>query len=84
MLPRRLQLRELRVRLHLQVLVLERDRSRRADRLDQLGVVVERRVVDQRRYLAAVAADRRDRPIAAGGRQDDRIADRIGVPCSSR
>ncbi len=65
-LARRLQLDQPRLRLGVQVLVLERDRGRRGDRLDELRVVVERGVVDQRRDAVAVALDGRDRPVAAG------------------
>ena len=57
-LARRAQLREAGPRLGVQVLVLERDRRGRADGLDQLRILVERRVVHERRDLAAVALDR--------------------------
>ena len=65
--------------LGVQVLVLDRDRGRGADRLDELRVVVERRVVDERGDLAPVALDRHDRPVAAGRRQRDRLAGGVGV-----
>ena len=46
--------------------VVDRDRGRRRDRLDQLGIVVERRVVDERAERAAVALDAGHRSLAAG------------------
>ena len=61
------------LRLGVELLVLERDRGRRGDDLDQLGIVVERRVVDQR---AAVDAARR---AARRRRQGDGRAVRVGV-----
>ena len=74
-LARRLQLGEPRLGLGVQALVLERDRRRGADRLDQLGVVVERRVVDERRHsrpsrsTGATARSRRPAAPAPGGRR---------------
>ena len=58
-------------------LVLERDGGRRADRLEQLGVVVERRVVDDRRDLPPAAVDPGDRPLAARLGQGDGRAVRV-------
>ena len=78
-LARGLQLDQPRLRLGVQVLVLERDRGRRGDRLDELRVVVERGVVDQRRDALAVALDGRDRPVAAGGGQRDCCSGGVGV-----
>ena len=68
-LARGLQLGEPRRRLGVQARVLERDRRRGGDRLDELGVVVERGVVDERGDLAPVALDGRDGAVAAGLRQ---------------
>ena len=77
-LARGLQLGEPRLATpRCEVLVLERDRGRGADRLEQLRVVVERRVVDERRDLAPVALDRRDRPLAG------RRARATGAPSAS-
>ena len=50
-----------------------------ADRLDQLGILVERRVVDERGDHVTVAVDGCDRPVAAAGRQDDPIAVPVDV-----
>ena len=55
-LARRLHLGEPGLGLREQTLVLQRHRRRGADRLDHLRVVVERRVVDDRRHLAALDA----------------------------
>ena len=62
-LARGLHLGEPGLRLGVQALVLERDARRGADGLDQLGVVVERGVVDERGELGAVALDRGGRAI---------------------
>ena len=78
-LARRLQLGEPRLGLRVQALVLERDRRRGADRLDQLGVVVERGVVDERGDLAAVALDRRAGAVGGDRRHQHRAAVRVGV-----
>ena len=73
----RLQLGQPGLRLRVQLPVLQRDRGRRADGLDQLGVVVEGAVVDQRRDLLAVALHDRHRPVLAGlGQRDGRA---VGV-----
>ena len=56
--------------LRLQPRVVERDRGRGRDGLHELRIVVERRVVDEHRELAAVALDRRGRP----GRRPARAA----------
>ena len=58
-LARRLHLGQPSLGLGQQPLVLQRHRRRGTDRLDHLRVVVERRVVDDRGDLAAVALDRR-------------------------
>ena len=47
----------MRLLLGLQAAVLEGDSGRRADRGEQLGLVLERRVVHQRRHARAVAID---------------------------
>ena len=65
--------------LGVQVLVLQRDGGGGADGLDELGILVERRVVDERGDLAAVALDGGDRAVAAVGRQDDRVAVAVDV-----
>ena len=63
-LARGAQLREPVLGLGLQPRVVERDRGRGGDGLDELGIVVERRVVDEHPELAAVALDRRRRTVA--------------------
>ena len=78
-LARGLQLDHPGLRLGVQVLVLERDRGRRGDGLHELRVVVERRVVDQRRDALAVAVDGRDRPVAARRGQRDLLSRGVGV-----
>ena len=65
-LARGLELGQLRLGLGEQPRVVDRDRGRRRDRLDQLGIVVERRVVDERAERAAVALDAGHRSLAAG------------------
>ena len=67
-LARGLQLGELHMGLRMQVLVLDRDRRRRAGGLDQLRVLVERRVVDQGCDAAAVALHGGDGAPGAGAR----------------
>ena len=57
-LARRLHLGEPGLRLLQQALVLERHRRRRPDGLDHLRILVERRVVDERRDLTALVLDR--------------------------
>ena len=52
--------------LGVQLPVLQRDPGRHPDRLDELGVVLERPVVDQDGDALAVAVDRRDRPPGVG------------------
>ena len=74
-LARRLHLGEPSLRLRQQALVLERHRRRGADRLDHLRVVVERRVVDERRHLAALVLDRRAGPVG-GDRRHQHAAGR--------
>ena len=56
-LARALELLQLRLELDLQAPVLERDPRRRADRLQQLRLIVERGVVDEGRQMSAVAVD---------------------------
>ena len=59
--------------LGVQPLVLQRDRRGGADGLDELGVVVQRRVVDERGERAAVALDLAiERSAATGGTRPGR------------
>ncbi len=62
-----------RLRIGLELLVLQRDRRRHRNRLDQRRILLERGVVDQRR-----AVERGDRA-AGGGRQRDGVAVGVGV-----
>ena len=48
------------------------------------GIVVERRVVDEHRELAAVALDRRGRTVAAGRGQRDRLSAAVQVGALAR
>ena len=50
---------ELRAELGLEAHVLEREPDRRRDELDRVGLVGERRVVDERRHAPAVPVDER-------------------------
>ena len=59
---RALQLLEMRLLLGLQAPVLQRDAGRRADRSEQLGLVLQRAVVHKRRDVRTVAIDQRRRP----------------------
>ena len=67
-LARCLQLVEPHVGLGQEALVLERDGRRRAGGLEQLGILVERGVVDERGDLPPVALDRRDGAAGTRGR----------------
>ena len=62
---RRAQLLEPGAQLGLQALVLEREPGRRAGRGDELGLVGQRRVVDERRDPPALAPDLRHGPLGA-------------------
>ena len=57
--------------LRMQLLILQRDGGRAAHRLNQLRVVVERPVIDQRGDHLTIALDRRHRPVTVG-RQGNR------------
>ena len=70
--------------LGLQARVVERDRGGGGDRADELGIVVERRVVDQHRQLAPVALDGRRRTVAAGRGQLDRLSAAVQVGALAR
>ena len=83
-LARRLHLGEPGLRLRQQTLVLERDRRGRAHRLDHLGIVVQRRVVDDRRHLATVVLDRRARPVRRDRRHQHAPSARVGVSARVR
>ena len=83
-LARRLHLGEPGLRLRQEALVLEGHRRRGAHRLDHLRVVVERRVVDDRRHLAAVALDRRARPVRRDRRHQHAPPVGVGVARASR
>ena len=61
-LARGLQLGQPRGDLGVQLPVLQRHPGRHPDRLDELGVVLERPVVDQHGHALPLAVDRRDRP----------------------
>ena len=52
--------------------------GRRADRVEQLGLVVQRRVVHERRDVLAVPVDQRRRSAVAGSRQLDGSAVEVG------
>ena len=85
--PRGLKLDQPGAQLGLESLVLERQPGRRADRLHQLGVVLERGIVDQRRDRLAVALDRGRRPARVrlrGARPDGRRRRRSGAPPGSQ
>ena len=58
------QLLEVRLLLGLQAAVLERDPGGRTHRSEQLGLILQRRVVQQRSHVRAVAVDQRRRPPA--------------------
>ncbi len=58
---RALQLLQMRLLLGLQARVLERDPGRRADRGEQLGLIVQIPVVEQRREMSTVSVDQRRR-----------------------
>src|SRR5262249_13803463 len=68
------QLLHARREVGLQALVVDRQRGRRAGRLDELGRGVQRRVVHDRGDAAAVALDRRPGAARAGLRELDRPA----------
>ena len=77
--PRALQLLEPRPQLGLQARVLERDRRRGGDAVEQLALVVERRVVHERGHAAALAVDdRRRTPVAPARRSVDRPPVEVG------
>ena len=75
---RALELLQLRLELDLQAPVLERDPRRRADRLQQLRLLVERGVVDEGRQMSAVAVDQGDGARVAGAGQADRSPVLVG------
>ena len=83
-LARRPELGEPILGLRLQPRVVERDRGGGRDRLDELRIVVERRVVDEHRELAAVALDRRGRRGRRRGGQRDRLAAAVEVGALAR
>ena len=72
------QLLEPRLQLGLQARVLERDRGGRADRIEQLRLVVQRRVVDQRRHGAPSRSISVTRSAGLGLGQLHRVAVEIG------
>ena len=79
-LARAAQLLEPRPQLHVQARVLERDAGRGAHGAEELGLVVERRVVQQDRDLRPVVAlDRRDRAAVVRAGERDRMALGVGV-----
>jgi hypothetical protein len=66
--------------LGFQALVLKRERGRRADAAHELGLVDQRRIVDQRReYDGSVVLDRGDRAPGIRRGQLDRVAVGIDV-----
>ena len=83
-LARGAQLREPVLGLGLQPRVVERDRGRGGDGLDELRIVVERRVVDEHPELAAVALDRRRRTVATRRGQRDRLSAAVDVGALAR
>ena len=83
-LARGAQLREALLGLHVQPLVLDRDRRAGSDGLDHLRIVVERGVVDDRRHPAPVVVDVRDRPVGVRRRDRHRRAARVQVALGAR
>ena len=78
------QLREPILGLGLQSRVVERDRRGGGHRAHELGIVVERRVVDQHRELPAVALDGRGRAVATGNGQRDRLSAAVHIGALAR
>ena len=72
--PGRAQLLEARAQLRLQALVLEREPGGGDDPVDELGMVAQRRVVDERRDRKPGALDGRGHAARAVSRQRDRLA----------
>ena len=83
-LARRLHLGQPGFGLGQQPLVLQRHRRRGPHGLDHLRVVVERRVVDDRRHLTTVVLDRRRGAIRRDRRHQHRPAGGVGVPGGAR
>ena len=64
--------------LRVQPGVLERDSGRRPDRVEQLGLLLQRRIVDQRGHMRAAEVDRRRGP-AVEIVEVDRVSVDVGV-----
>ena len=80
---RALELFQASSQLGVQPGVLECDAGRRADRVEQLGLVTQRRVVQQRRHAHPVSVDQRRRSPAVIARQLHRPAVEVGVASNS-
>jgi hypothetical protein len=72
--PRGAQLLHVGAQLGVEALVLQRQRGRAAHRAHELGLVGDRRRVDQQRDRAAALIDRRADPARARGRRREGIA----------
>ena len=81
---RRAQVGQPGAQVGLQALVLERDPGRGRDRADELGLVLQRGVVDQRGDGRAAALDERGDAAGACGRQLDRLTVDADVASGTR